>query len=77
MKIIENSECLAAFGEFIRRGRERKNMYQTEVAEQLGVTQSYYSHIEAGRRNVDLVMAMRICTILGLNLQEYISTYMD
>ena len=76
MKIIENSECLVAFGEFIRRGREKKDLYQTEVAEQLGVTQAYYSQIESGKRNVDLVMAMRICTILDVNLHEYISIYM-
>lgn len=77
MKIIENSECLTAFGEFIRRGREKKDLYQTEVAEQLGVTQAYYSQIESGKRNVDLVLAMRICTILEVNLQDYISTYMN
>jgi transcriptional regulator with XRE-family HTH domain len=77
MKIIENNECLIEFGKFIKRGREQKNLYQTEVAEQLGVTQAYYSRIESGQRNVDLVMAMKICSILGLKINDYIREYME
>jgi DNA-binding XRE family transcriptional regulator len=75
MKIIDNSECLIGFGEFIREGRERKHLYQSEVASQLGITQAYYSHIEQGKRNVDLVVAMRICQILDLDLKDYIHAY--
>lgn len=76
MKIIDNSECLIGFGEFIKDGREKRRLYQSDVAEKLGVTQVYYSHIERGKRNVDLVVAMRICQILELDLQDYISQYM-
>lgn len=77
MKIIENSECLTGFGKFIREKREQTNLYQSDVASLLGVSQVYYSHIERGERNVDLVMAMRICQILNLNLSDYIKSYLE
>lgn len=77
MKIIENNDCLTAFGDYIRRAREQAGLNQSEVAEQIGITQSYYSQIETGKRNVDLVLAMKICSTIGIGLQDYISIYMD
>lgn len=77
MKIIENSECLITFGDYIRKAREAAGLSQEGIAEQLGITQSYYSKIESGKRNVDLVLAMRICAILGIGLQDYISIYIN
>ena len=77
MKIIENSECLIAFGDYIRKARDKTGLSQYEVAEQLGITQAYYSQIESGKRNVDLVLAMKICAVLGIGLQDYISIYMN
>ena len=77
MKIIENSECLIGFGKFIKEGRERKKLYQENIATQLGISQVYYSMIERGERNVDLFLAMRICQILNLDLHDYIKAYME
>lgn len=78
MKKIDNSECLIGFGNFIREGRSRRDMLQSEVASQVGIAQSYYSTIENGAkdRNVDLVLAMKICRVLGLNLSDFIKQYM-
>lgn len=78
MKKIENSECLAGFGEFIKRGRERQDMFQSEVATLVGVSQPYYSMIENGAkdRNVDLVLALKICQVLKLDINEFIKQYM-
>lgn len=75
MKIIDNSECLIGFGEFIRTKREQLGMYQQDVASELGISQVYYSQIERGIRNVDLVLALEICTILKLNINDYIKSY--
>lgn len=77
MKMIENSECQIAFGEYIKRGREKKGYTQTEIAEQLGVTQSYYSKIESGTRNLDFVVALKICSLLNLNMMEFVSQYIE
>lgn len=77
MKIIENSECLIGFGRFVRAGRENKGISQQEVADHIGISQVYYSQIERGIRNTDLVMALKICQELKLNLNEYIKEYLD
>ncbi len=78
MKKIENSECLIGFGKFIKEGREKRDMLQTEVAQLVGITQAYYSIIENGSkdRNVDLVLALKICQVLRLDLNDFIKPYM-
>lgn len=76
MNNIENSVCLKGFGEFIKEGREKKSLYQEQIAQQLEISQTYYSLIERGERNVDLVLAMKICQALNLDLSQYIKTYM-
>lgn len=76
MKIIDNSECLTGFGDFIRTKRELIGLFQSDVASELGISQVYYSQIERGIRNVDLVLALEICTILKLDLNDYIKSYM-
>lgn len=78
MKKIDNSECLIGFGEFIKAGREKRDMLQTEVAELVGIAQSYYSVIERGSkdRNVDLVLALKICQVLRLDLNDFTKQYM-
>ena len=65
------------FGEYIKQGRERQHLYQSQVAELLGVTQQYYSHIEKGTRNVDFVLALKICQVLKINLNDFISTQIN
>ena len=78
MKKIENSECLVGFGKFIKEGREKRDMFQSEVASLVGITQPYYSVIENGakERNVDLVLALKICQVLRLDINDFIKQYM-
>lgn len=76
MKKIENSLCLRDFGDFIRRERERRGLPQAEVAQMIGMHQTYYSKIELAQREVDLVDAMNICQALGLDLADFIKQYM-
>ena len=78
MKKIENSECQIGFGNFIKEGRLRKGMTQGELAELIGIPQPYYSIIERGAkdRNVDLVLAMNICRVLGLDFSDFTKQYM-
>jgi transcriptional regulator with XRE-family HTH domain len=78
MKKIENSECLIGFGNFIKEGREKRDMYQAEVAALVGISQAYLSYIERGSkdRNVDLVLALKLCQVLRLDLNDFIKQYM-
>lgn len=72
----EDIECQQNFGEFIREARKRRGLRQEDVAAKLKITKSYYGHIERGERNVDFILAIRICKILGLNLNEFLEDYM-
>jgi transcriptional regulator with XRE-family HTH domain len=78
MKRIENSECLIEFGKFIKEGRLKQDMFQSEVATLVGITQPYYSMIENGskERNVDLVLALKLCQVLKLDINDFIKHYM-
>ena len=76
MKIIENDVCLQDFGEFIREQRERKELSQAEVAQMVGMHQTYYGKIELARREVDFVDALKICQVLNLDLSDFIKKYM-
>ena len=76
MKKTDNSALLSDFGEWIRSERERKDLSQTEVAEELGLHQTYYGKIELAKREVDLTTAMHICKVLGLDLSDFIKTHM-
>ena len=75
MKIINNGECLDGFGKFIRDGRERKDLFQSDVAELLGISQPFYSMIERGERQVDFVLALEICKVLNLDINDFVRTY--
>lgn len=76
MKKIENSVCLSDFGEWVKAARKRKGLSQTEVATLVGVSQPWYCRIESAEREVDLMTAMRLCQVLGLDLSDFIKTYM-
>lgn len=72
MKQAEASRRYKLFGHFIRVGRLKTGLYQKDVAAMLGLSQAYYSQIEAGTRQVNLTMAMDICTVLKLDLNDFL-----
>lgn len=72
----DNAECLRDFGDYIRTARERLGLSQAEVANSLGLHQTYYGKIELAKREVDLVTAMKICEILKLDLSDFVKRYM-
>lgn len=76
MKKLDNSVCLSDFGEWIKTARGRKGLSQAEVAFGAEIAQSQYSRIESVEREVDLMTAMRICQVLGLDLSDFIKTHM-
>lgn len=72
MKTVEKEKVLKEFGAFIREARESKGIYQAEIAEQLGVSRAYYTHIEAGNREFYFTMAINICRVLNLDINEFV-----
>lgn len=77
MKNKDDLNFAKRFGAYICAGRIAKNLTQSEAAEGVGICQAYYSYIEAGKRSIDLKLAMKICAFLGLNLGEFIHNYTE
>lgn len=71
MKTIEKEKVAVEFGTFIREARERKGYYQGDVAEKLGVSRSYYAYIEAGTREIYFTLAINICRVLDLDMNDF------
>lgn len=71
MKTFEKEAVANEFGRFVREARERRGMTQYEIAEQLGITRSYYTMIEAGNRDIYFSLAMNICKVLNLDINEF------
>ena len=58
------------FGECVRETRKRQDRKQKEIAEKVGITQSYFSYIEKGMREVSLTLGLNIADELGLDVCE-------
>ena len=74
--MIDDRACQVHFGKFIKEGREQQHSFQSQVAEVLKISQQYYSSIENGVRNVDFVLALKICDTLKLNINDFIDSYL-
>ena len=74
MKSDQDQLFAKQFGEFIRNAREKRGMYQEDVAQQIGISRAYLSTLELGKRNVDFGMALKICDVLRVDLNEFIQS---
>ena len=71
MKKVDKEKIAVEFGAFIREARERKGLYQAEVAEKVAVSRSYYAYIETGSREIYFSLAVNICRVLDLDISEF------
>ena len=51
--------------------RSRGNQTQQQIAEQAGITQSYYSMIESGQRTPQVALAKRLGEIMDFDWQKF------
>ena len=58
-------------GERIRQLRKAKNITSTNLAQKLGVTQSFISGIETSRKKCSLETLDAICTLLDISLTDF------
>ena len=72
MKTIDKEKVVVEFGRFIREAREMKGLLQADVAEKLGVSRSYYGHIESGNREIYFTLAINICRVLDLDMSDFV-----
>lgn len=52
--------------------RTDKNLTTTELASRIGISQSYYSHIENGRRPMNNELAKKIANVLSVDAKTVI-----
>ena len=60
-------------GQKIKKLRELKNLTQSHLADELGVTQSAYSKIEQGETEVSYSRLEKIASVLGMKPEELIA----
>ena len=63
------------FRELLKDLRLAKNLTQTQVAERLGMPQSYVSKYETGERRLDFVETVFVCEALGTNVEEFAASF--
>jgi len=59
----------------LREVRKKADLRQADVAERLGVPQSFVSKYETGERRLDLVELKRVCEALGTNLVDFVRRF--
>lgn len=57
--------------EKLKEVRKSLGLTQANIAKQLGISESYYSQLENGKRRMSLVMAIKIASILGKTPDEF------
>ena len=60
-------------GKKIKKLRELKNLTQTHLAQELGITQSAYSKMELGESEVTYGKLEKISTVLGMKPEDIIT----
>lgn len=58
--------------ELLRDVRTRKNLRQTDIADRLGVPQSFVSKYESGERRLDVIELRSVCHAMDIRLSEFI-----
>ncbi len=58
--------------ELLKEVRQEKGIRQVELAEKLGVPQSFVSKYESGDRQLDILEVRQVCKAIGITLQEFI-----
>ena len=61
----------------LKRIRQDKGIRQIELAEKLGVPQSFVSKYESGDRQLDILELRQVCQAVGISMQEFIRKLED
>lgn len=67
---IQQDEYAIVMGIVLKEERKRKGLGIVEVAEELGITPSYISQIENGKKNPTLHVMENYAKLLGMDLFE-------
>ena len=65
------------FRGLLKRIRQDKGIRQIELAEKLGVPQSFVSKYESGDRQLDILELRQVCKAVGISMQDFIRKLED
>ena len=63
--------------DLLRQVRHDAGLRQTDVAERLGLPQSYVSKYESGERRLDLLELRKVCQAIGISLEKFVKKFED
>lgn len=70
-----NSKQNQVFLKLLRQIREEAGLRQQDVAESLGLHQSFVSKYESGERRIDLIELEQICDACGVELAVFVKRF--
>lgn len=59
------------FRDLLKNLRRDRNLTQSDLADRLGLPQSYVSKYETGERRLDFVETFFVCEALGITVEEF------
>ncbi len=65
-----------SFGEFVKTKRLLLRLSQREVASEAGINQAYLSRVENGEREPTITVALKLCDVLKLNINDFASEFL-
>ena len=72
---VMSSYCLIGnypeFGIFIREAQEKQGLLQADIADKLNISRSYYAHIEGGNHDIYFTLAINLCQVLDLDINDF------
>jgi len=57
---------------FLKEIRQKRGITQVELAEKLGVPQSFVSKYETGERQLDILELRQICQLIGISFDNFV-----
>ena len=72
MKLANEDYQRQQLQELLKRIRKKGEVRQIELAEKLGVPQSFISKYETGERKLDILELRQICLALNISLEDFI-----
>ena len=65
------------FGQNLKRIRKDMKLTQQEMADKIGISQSYYADIERDRKNISLRVILNLASGIGISVTKLINDEME
>jgi transcriptional regulator with XRE-family HTH domain len=70
MNVTIDTRSQEQFGKNLRSVRDNRNLSQEQVADQVGISVTYYAGIERGEENPTFAVIKQLCKVLKVKSSE-------